>query len=127
MRGSPVVHADETGWREGGQAGYVWTFSTPTLRYLHSARSRAGAVVREVLGAVYEGVLVSDCYAAYTIHHRPHQRCWPHLLRDLHDVRPAHPADADPAAWADAVHTLDHEGKQGAARAADGAPWPTGA
>ena len=30
IRGSPVVHADETGWRENGANGYVWTFSTPT-------------------------------------------------------------------------------------------------
>ena len=29
VRGSPVVHADETGWRQDGHNGYVWTFSTP--------------------------------------------------------------------------------------------------
>ena len=33
IRASPVVHADETGWREDGANGYVWTFSTPTERY----------------------------------------------------------------------------------------------
>ena len=33
IRASPVVHADETGWREDGVNGYVWTFSTPTERY----------------------------------------------------------------------------------------------
>ena len=32
IRGSPVVHADETGGREDGANGYVWTFSTPTER-----------------------------------------------------------------------------------------------
>ena len=32
IRGSPVVHADETGWREDGANGYVWTFSSPTER-----------------------------------------------------------------------------------------------
>ena len=32
VRGSPVVHADETGWREDGHNGYVWTFSAPTQR-----------------------------------------------------------------------------------------------
>ena len=25
IRSSPVVHADETGWRENGRNGYVWT------------------------------------------------------------------------------------------------------
>jgi len=33
VRASPVVHADETGWREDGANGYVWTFSTPTERH----------------------------------------------------------------------------------------------
>ena len=59
IRGSPVVHADETGWREEGHNGYVWTFSTPTQRYL-LRRGRGKAVVDEVLGEEFAGVLVSD-------------------------------------------------------------------
>ena len=49
IRGSPVVHADETGWREDGVNGYVWTFSTPTQRYF-LRRGRSKGVVDEVLG-----------------------------------------------------------------------------
>ena len=30
---SPVVHADETGWRQNGENGYVWTYSTLTGRF----------------------------------------------------------------------------------------------
>ena len=74
IRSSPVIHADETGWREDGHNGYVWTFSTPTLRYFpcssqgQSLRRGLGkAVVDEVLGEEFTGVLVSDFYAAY--HH----------------------------------------------------------
>ena len=26
---SPVVHGDETGWRENGRNGYLWSFSSP--------------------------------------------------------------------------------------------------
>ena len=66
IRGSPVVHADETGWRQDGVNGYVWTFSTPTERYF-LRRGRDKAVVDEVLGEEFAGVLVSDFYAAY--HH----------------------------------------------------------
>ncbi|HEX6738051.1 MAG TPA: IS66 family transposase [Vicinamibacteria bacterium] len=116
VRGSPVVCADETGWREDGQAGYAWAFCTPTLRYFHYDRSRAGAVVQEVLGAVYEGTLVSDFYSAYHVHDGPHQRCWAHLLRDIRDLRVAQPDDAGLAAWADAVRELYLEAKQLAAR-----------
>ena len=70
MRGSPVVHADETGWREDGHNGYVWTFSTPTERYF-LRRGRTKAVVDEALGADFAGVLVSDFYAAYHHYRRP--------------------------------------------------------
>ena len=28
VRASPVVQGDETGWRQDGSNGYVWTFST---------------------------------------------------------------------------------------------------
>ena len=57
IRGSPVVHADETGWREDGHNGYVWTFSTPSERYF-LRRGRGKAVVDEVLGDQFAGVLV---------------------------------------------------------------------
>src|SRR5437870_9468337 len=44
VRKSPIVHGDETGWREGGQNGYVWCFCTPNgERYYEYDHSRAGA------------------------------------------------------------------------------------
>ena len=85
-----MVHADETGWREDGHNGYVWTFSTPTERYF-LRRGRGKAVVDEVLGDQFAGVLVSDFYAAYHHYDGPKQRCWAHLLRDIHDLRALYP------------------------------------
>ena len=44
-RASPILHADETGWREHGHNGYIWTLSTPgsqAVRYYEYDRSRAG-------------------------------------------------------------------------------------
>ena len=40
LRGSSYVHADETGWRENGQNGYVWSFSTAFVRYFVHNQSR---------------------------------------------------------------------------------------
>jgi hypothetical protein len=117
IRGSPVVHGDETGWRENGHNGYTWTFSTPTERYyVHGSREKA--MVDAVLGAEFAGVLVSDFYAAY--HHYPglKQRCWAHLLREIHDLRVAHPADAAVQQWATAVHALFQEAQAVAGRSA---------
>ena len=105
IRGSPVVHADETGWREDGNNGYVWTFSTPAQRYF-LRRGRGKAVVDEVLGEDFAGVLVSDFYAAYHHYDGPKQRCWAHLLRDIHDLRVLYPEDGALSQWADAVHRL---------------------
>ena len=105
IRGSPVVHADETGWREDGANGYAWTFSTPTERYF-LRRRRNKEVVDEVLDESFSGVLVSDFYAAY--HHYPglKQRCWVHLLRDIHDLKTLYPQDQQLARWAAAVHHI---------------------
>jgi transposase len=105
IRGSPVVHADETGWRENGGNGYVWTFCTPTLRYF-VRRDRSKAVVDEVLGETFAGVLGCDFYAAY--HHYPglKQRCWAHLLRDIHDLTTLYPQDRGLQRWARRIKAL---------------------
>ena len=110
IRGSLVVHPDETGWREDGHNGYVWTFSTPTQRYF-LRRNRSKAVVDEVLGEGFAGVLVSDFYAAYHHYDGPKQRCWAHLLRDIHDLRGLYPQDGRLTQWADGVHQLYCEAK----------------
>ncbi len=110
IRASPVVHADETGWRQDGANGYVWTFSTPTERYF-LRRGRDKGVVDEVLGESFGGVLVSDFYAAYNHYPGLKQRCWAHLLRDIHDLKVLCPEDAGLAQWAESVHRLYAEAK----------------
>jgi transposase len=117
IRASPVVHADETGWREGGQNGYVWSFSAGPLRYfVHGSRS--GAVVDTVLGSACQAVLVTDFYAAYDHYPSLHQRCWVHLLRDVHALKQAHPDDAGVQTWATTIIQLYHAAKAEPAPAA---------
>ena len=48
----------------------------------------------EALSDSFSGVLVSDFYAAYHHYDGPKQRCWVHLLRDIHDRRALYPDDA---------------------------------
>ena len=81
------MYGDETGWREDGRNGYLWSFNTPKVRDFIYRSSRSGQVVEEVLGEEFEGVLVSDFYGAYNVYQGPHQRCWTHLLRDIHLLR----------------------------------------
>ena len=105
-RASPVVHLDETGWREDGRSGWVWTLTTPTVRLFRFSTSRAGAVARALLGPEAEGVIVSDFYTAYDQLDGRHQRCWAHLLRDIHELTMQHPEDAGLPMWAEAMHAL---------------------
>lgn len=111
VQASPAVCADETGWREAGHNGYVWTFSTPKER-LFLRRGRNKEVVDEVLGEGFGGVLVSDFYAAYDHYPGLHQRCWPHLLREIHSLRVIYPDDASLANWAGMVGDLYAEAKR---------------
>jgi transposase len=105
IRASPVLHADETGWREDGRNGYLWTFSTTTERVFVRG-SRARSVLEAAIGADYPGVLVSDFYAAYTTYDGRHQYCWAHLLRDVDDLLAEHCDTAAVIGWADGVHAL---------------------
>jgi len=105
MRASPVVQMDETGWREGGVNGYVWTTSTPTARYFIHGR-RTAAMVDAILGEEFAGVVVSDFSAAYAHYPGVKQKCWAHLLRDVHALQEAHAKDAAVQAWAAGVHDV---------------------
>lgn len=68
VRGSPVVYADETGWREDGVNGYIWSFSTPEVRYYTYRHSRGSVVAKEVLSEEFVGALTCDFYAAYNFY-----------------------------------------------------------
>jgi len=111
IRGSPVVNCDETGWRQDGQNGYVWSFSTEHVSYLLYRKSRSAEVVKEVLGENFVGVVVSDFYGAYNAHLGLHQRCWVHLLRDIHELKEKHPTDKRLKQWAGKVKAIYERAK----------------
>jgi hypothetical protein len=112
IRGSPVLHGDETGWREDGINGYIWSFSSPEVRYYTYRHSRGSVVVKEVLCEEFAGTLVSDFYAAYNVYDGMKQRCWVHLARDLADLADKNQDLPDVAAWVDAVMDVYHRGKE---------------
>lgn len=103
IRGSPVVNADETGWRQDGENGYLWSFSTPRARYFVRDKSRSSDIPRAVLGQGWRGRLVCDFYSAYGCLDIVCQRCWVHLLRDLKKLKDKYPQDESVTAWVDRV------------------------
>ena len=112
IQGSAAVHGDETGWRENGQNGYVWAFATDgpaAVRYFEYDHSRSHWVPLRILGADFRGWLVTDFYAAYNLVPGQHQRCWAHLLRDLHRLKETHAEQAEVLEWSAAVRRLYDE------------------
>ena len=109
VRAQVAVHQDETGWRENGANGYIWTTASAgpqAIRHYAYSPSRGHQVPLRLLGAGFGGVLISDYYAAYNLIPGRHQRCWVHLLRDLHDLKDAQAAHPDVSTWAAAVRQL---------------------
>ena len=96
--------------RAGGRTGSTAAFGPPVR-----AGGRGKEVVDEVLGESFAGILVSDFYASYD--HCPglKQRCWAHLLRDIHKLKALYPEDTVLAKWAHGVQRLYTKAREWAA------------
>lgn len=103
VRTAPYVHADETGWREDGLNGYLWSFSTPNERYFFRSPSRSGEVPKAILGEDFLGILLADFYYGYNWFMGRVQRCWVHFCRDLAALRDSDGQDASVKAWVNKV------------------------
>ena len=104
-----MVYGDETGWRQDGRNGYLWSFSAPEVRYFLHRPGLSKRVVEEVSGDEFEGVLVSGFYGACNVYQGPHRRRRTHLLRDIHQLKEQHPQDLVLAGRANAVREVyDH-------------------
>jgi transposase len=109
IKQSPVIHGDETGWRENGQNGYVWVLTTPGadgIRYYEYDHSRGQSVVDRLLKNVRDACLVTDFYCGYNNYAGPQQRCWVHLLRDLHELKEEQAQDTSVLTWAGHVRRM---------------------
>lgn len=81
---SAVLSADETGWRLNGITHWLWCFVSSTLCYYVITRSRASPVVKQVLGRIFQGILICDFWGAYNkISALAKQRCFYHLFTEL--------------------------------------------
>lgn len=86
LKQSPVLHADETGWRINGKNVWAWCFCNPQLALFLIDEHRSSDVLRQALGDTFVGTLVTDFYAAYNFLKAKKQRCLTHLLRELHEL-----------------------------------------
>ena len=116
IRGSPDVNADETGWREDGINGYLWSVSTATQRFYYFHHRRAARIIQHILGSKFGGVLGCDFYKGYDWYAGPKQRCWAHLLRDLAKLVDKH---AELLVWVEMVKAIYKAAKKASRRKVD--------
>jgi len=84
---SGVLYADESGWRVNGQTHWVWCFTTKNATYFNIGDNRGQEALNEFFKEFYNGVLVSDFWAAYNSVQYPRmQKCMVHLLREFKKV-----------------------------------------
>ena len=86
---SSVVHADETGWRIGTLAAWLWVFANQKVTVYAIRDNRSSDVVVEILGKKFKGTLSSDCFVAYDDKRLADwlkQKCLSHLLKDLKEM-----------------------------------------
>jgi hypothetical protein len=82
LRACDANHADETYYRNDGQAAIVWFHGNESLAHFYVTGTRSGKVSRTILGEDYAGGLHMDCYAGYDRHKTSiKQRCLSHLKR----------------------------------------------
>ena len=79
-----VLHIDESGWRENGKRFWIWVFCTSQLAFFALRSTRSSAVLYEILGQAFPGVIISDFFSAYVKYApRKRQLCLAHLIRDI--------------------------------------------
>lgn len=86
IRSSPDLHMDETGWKVNGQNHWLWAFVNRRLALYRVRRSRGAKVPKELIPKDFQGILISDFYAAYNRLPGKKQKCLVHLMREMHGL-----------------------------------------
>ncbi len=86
-KASSHLHADETGWRVDGRTYWLWCFTNNENCYYMIDRSRGSPALQKFFTDEFEGVLITDFWAAYgSVCADDRQYCLVHLLRELETV-----------------------------------------
>ena len=89
VRGSAVVHTDDTGWRVDGERAFLMAFETDEATVYQVRARHRNEEVREVVPSDYGGVMVTDrgrSYDAQALSGVKQQKCLAHVLRSISEV-----------------------------------------
>ena len=106
VRTSPMVVADETGWRVHAELQWLWACVTPDTTVSAILPGRGFEEAACLLGASFAGVLVRDGWAPYRqFTEAAHQSCLQHLIRRARERRADHPRALLPGQVQDVLQT----------------------
>jgi transposase len=107
---SAVLHGDETGWRVNGRTHWLWCFSNSDVTYYMIDRSRGSPAINEFFQEYFDGVLITDFWAAYNaVRCADRQMCLVHLLGELKKVAMYKDSSGDWAAFSKKLKRLVHD------------------
>ena len=87
LRASPIVYADETGWKQGGRRVWLWVFTNLRETVYEILPGRGFEQAASVLGKNYAGTLGVDGWAPYRCFKEATlQTCYNHLLHRCHEL-----------------------------------------
>ena len=107
-----IVYIDETGWKVGEKSCYTWVFSTTMHVLYRCGVSRKKSEATEVLGDSFDGIGVTDDYAAYKDLFSQHQLCWAHLIRKAIKLALQNPEQGEYAEFLDQLCCIYNDAKQ---------------
>ena len=105
---SNILNIDETSFSLNGKLVWVWIITDPitgVAAYIIQD-SRGRKVLEEVLGK-WAGTIVCDGWVAYGAYHV--QRCWAHILREMHDIYAKNPDDWNAAHVTRMIERIFHD------------------
>lgn len=95
------LHSDETGGNENGKSRWIWCFRGKDFTVFHIDPLRSSAVLEQLLGKDYAGIISSDFHSMYkkfkSISNARLQLCWAHLIREVKFI--AEQTDKEVSAW----------------------------
>ena len=104
---SAVLHGDETGWRVNGRTHWLWCFGNCDVTYYMVDRSRGSPAIHEFFQEFFDGVLITDFWAAYNVARcADRQMCLVHLLGELKKVAMYKDSSGDWAAFSKKLKRL---------------------
>jgi transposase len=83
-----VINIDETSYPHNKTLNWLWAFVSSSFVFFTIQASRGSQVLRQILGELYDGIIICDRFSAYVKYHKDRacgliQLCWAHIIRDI--------------------------------------------